>query len=328
MAASPEIAEATPENIARAADLLRVGKLVAFPTETVYGLGASIDHPGAIRRIYEVKGRPATNPLIVHVDGLEQIFAITEIDSEDVSFRLAELGALWPGPLTVVLKRKAKAPAEVSAGRDTVAIRVPKHKVALELISRAGPLAAPSANPSGYISPTSALHVAESLGSKVDLILDGGECGIGLESTVVSLLSEPPKLLRPGGISAEKLQTIMPGIDLGAFRNTTETLAPGMLPQHYSPHTALRLKTEIGDSVPERSCFVSFSAIAEEERSRYSDVRVLSEEGNLEEVAAKLFGTLRDLDKHGYAVIIVDVCKEEGLGLAIMDRLRRAAAKR
>ncbi len=322
-------------SIEEAVRLLKAGELVAFPTETVYGLGADATNESAVRKIFEVKGRPSTNPLIVHVAGPSDIAKYCDIarsfDPRLVTARLEKLSALWPGPLSVVLPRSDSIAPSVSAGGDTVAIRIPNHPVALSLLSAfGGPLAAPSANPSEYVSPTTAEHVRSGLGSKVQCIVDGGPCAIGLESTVLSLLEPSPRILRPGAITRAKLQEVLETEVLGTTVSHAEQevkLSPGLLAKHYAPRTPVRLHSSIASNseLPARIGAILFRP--HELSFTPTETRILSDQGDLEEVAARLFAALRELDDLSLDVIIVDSCDPVGLGEAIMDRLLRASSK-
>jgi L-threonylcarbamoyladenylate synthase len=326
--------DAEKEEIQRAARFLAEGKLVAFPTETVYGLGADARQPSAVSRIYTAKGRPSNNPLIVHVATVEEFERYAEIKSSwnpsIVKEWLYKLTPLWPGPLSVILPRGKEIAENVSAGGPSVALRVPRHQVALELLRAfKGPVAAPSANPSMYVSPTTAEHVRESLGDKVDFILDGGPCEVGLESTVLSLLTPIPRVLRPGAVTLDTLRHTLgcpvEGPISSGEPHTERLLSPGLLAKHYSPTTKVRLRTtlEPGERLPERTGVLIFSEWKPEFPTTES--RVLSKCRDLEEIAARLFGALRELDQANLDLIVVDTCEPIGLGEAIMDRLLRAS---
>lgn len=314
--ASDLVRAADEAAIRAAAALLREGRLVAFPTETVYGLGADAGNDRAVAAIFAAKGRPQFNPLIVHVEGIDQAEGLAAID--DRARRLIE--RFWPGPLTLVLPRRADAPVSllVSAGLPTVALRAPAHPVARALIRAAEmPIAAPSANPSGRISPSLASHVAAGLGNRVALILDAGPCPIGIESTVVDLVSERPRLLRPGGLAADAIEALVGPLASGAKATDEERpLSPGMLARHYAPGRPLRL-----DAASPRpgEQFLGFG------RCSAAGSANLSPEGNLEEAAANLFAMLWALDRPEVAGIAVAPIPDVGLGRAINDRLRRAA---
>lgn len=315
-----ETLAAAPASIARAAAVLRAGGLVAFPTETVYGLGADATNDRAVARIFEAKGRPRFNPLICH-------FPETAAAAEAVRFdararALAE--AFWPGPLTLVLPRAEACPASLlcSAGLDSLAVRVPDQPLARDLLRAVGrPLAAPSANRSGRVSPTIAAHVAAELDGRIELILDGGPCRVGLESTVVSLLGERPLLLRPGGLPAEALAEVL-GEMPAAPAEDAPLASPGMLASHYAPERPLRL-----DALSVRS-EEALLAFGPQVPAGAAATVNLSPAGDLGEAAARLFAALRDLDRPGISAIAVMPLPERGLGRAINDRLRRAAAPR
>jgi L-threonylcarbamoyladenylate synthase len=311
------IAEADEQAIARAADILRAGGLVAFPTETVYGLGANATNGEAVARIFEAKGRPRFNPLIVHVAGLGAARELADFDTRALA--LAE--AFWPGPLTLVLPLRAGTPPAISelvtAGLDTLAVRVPRHPIAQRLLAAAGcPIAAPSANISGRISPTRARHVEEDLGERIDLILDGGSTEAGLESTIV-MPSPSPTLLRPGGIAREEVEACL-GARLQDFCEA-QMRAPGQLVSHYAPRAAIRLNA---DRARPGEALLGFGPRAPEGTLN------LSPEGNLREAAANLFAYLRALDAQGPQQIAVMPVPGTGLGEAINDRLLRASAPR
>jgi L-threonylcarbamoyladenylate synthase len=309
-----------PAAVDRAAARLRAGGLVAFPTETVYGLGADATQEQAVARIFEAKDRPRFNPLIAHCADLETAAAEGAFDQRAQA--LAE--AFWPGPMTLVLPRRpdTRVARLASAGLDTVALRVPAHPQARALLAATGrPVAAPSANRSGTVSPTTAQHVAEGLGDRVDLILDGGPCGVGVESTVVDLTGADPVLLRPGGVPAEQIEARI-GRLTGASGDDSAPHSPGRLPSHYAPDRPLRLAaTEVrGDE--------GLLAFGPEVPPGAAVTRNLSPTGDLREAAANLFALLRDLDRAGVAGIAAMPVPDHGLGRAINDRLRRAAAPR
>ena len=314
------MAKTSPEMLARAAHIIRAGGLVAFPTETVYGLGADAGNGEAVARIFEAKGRPRFNPLIVHVGDLEQAEMLGEFSPE--ARRLAE--AFWPGPLSLVLPRRADAPLAglASAGLPTVALRVPSHPVALALIEAAGvPIAAPSANLSGGVSATTAQHVAADFGDSIDLILDGGASLEGLESTIVGFGPSGPVLLRSGALPRASIEAVLATSLAWPASRAAALQAPGMLASHYAPRAHLRLDA----TVPWRGeAFLAFGP----SESCDSDCLNLSESGNLREAAANLFSHLRHLDASGPDMIAVAPIPEQGLGEAINDRLRRAAAPR
>ena len=294
--------------------MLRAGELVAFPTETVYGLGADATNDTAVARVFAVKARPRFNPLIVHVPDGAAAERLVRLDGRARS--LAE--RFWPGPLTLVLPRRDDAALSllVSAGLDTVAVRVPDHPGAQALLAATGrPIAAPSANVSGRISPTTAAHVAADLDSRVSLILDGGACRVGLESTVVDLSGRGMALLRPGGVAVEDLEAVVGPIAAAA---TGPVRSPGMLRRHYAPRRPLRLNAT---DVRSGEMLLGFGPVA------VAAALNLSPRADLLEAAANLFAMLRALDETlGYTGIVVAPIPDHGLGLAINDRLRRAAA--
>jgi L-threonylcarbamoyladenylate synthase len=303
-------------DVSRAAGILAQGGLVAFPTETVYGLGGDARNDTAVARIFEAKGRPGFNPLIVHLPHLEAAREIAVFDHDAAA--LAQ--AFWPGPLTLVLPLRSGAGISplVSAGLDTIAIRVPEHPLAVRLLSAfGGPVAGPSANPSGRISPTRAQHVIDGLESRIDAVLDGGACGVGLESTIVGF-DPVPGLLRPGGLPAEAVEACL-GTALAGVTGTTETTpsAPGQLTSHYAPNAPVRLNVTTPDADETLLGFGPVEAALN-----------LSASGDLVEAAANLFHALRQLDASGVGKIAVSPVPDHGLGAAINDRLRRAAAPR
>lgn len=323
----------TPENISLAATLLCQGKLVAFPTETVYGLGADATNEKAVQKIFDAKNRPTINPLIVHVASIDAVDGVADLSADPVAAeRLKKVLHLWPGPFSAVLPRKSSIVSLVSAGLPSVAVRIPNHPIALSLLKEVKrPIAAPSANPSSYVSPTTARHVEAGLGAAVDLILDGGACPIGIESTVVSLLGRHPLLLRPGFITFEELQSILPDIQLAGAAPVEQDapLSPGLLREHYAPRTPIALRTALSESrYPARVGLIAFRAGDDFTGNfDYSVIRILSQSGQLTEVAANLFAAIRELDQMQLDLIVVDSCPAIGLGRAIMDRLVRATAK-
>ena len=313
-----------PESIRVAAEIIRGGGLVAFPTETVYGLGANALDPDAVAKIFEAKQRPSFDPLIVHIatktslDGLVQAISLAE-------HRLME--RFWPGPLTLILPKRAQVPDLVTAGLATVAIRMPAHPVAHALIREAGvPIAAPSANPFGYVSPTCAQHVLDGLGDRVDLILDGGPCPIGVESTIVSMGGAWPELLRPGSITLAEIQDVIGSIVRSSAGVATSV--PGQLPRHYAPRTPVTILSARGVrpivQEQERAGLLAMSALSHID-DRFCEVEVLSSSGDLREAARNLFAALRRLDALSLDRLYAEPCDDRGLGLAIMDRLRRCA---
>jgi L-threonylcarbamoyladenylate synthase len=322
----------TPRNLARLARALQAGELVAVPTETVYGLAANALDARACRKIFAAKGRPATDPLIVHLHSARQLALVAEPNA--AALTLAK--KFWPGPLTLVLPKTAAVPDVVSSGRPSVAVRVPAHPLFRRLLKLTGlPLAAPSANRFGYVSPTTAAHVRDGLGQKIAHILDGGPARIGLESTIVDL-RDPlrPRLLRPGAITRAELSRAL-GRPVAAASATptragTAQVAPGLLARHYSPRTPVVLHARLDARAPARGAadeawlFLARPAAAS---ARRKNVFWLDPRGELRGAARELFATLRRLDRADYKRIHVELARGAGLAAAINDRLRRAAAQ-
>lgn len=315
------IVQATGTAIAQAAELLRAGGLVAFPTETVYGIGGDATNARAVAAIFDAKGRPRFNPLIVHVAERERAHALAEFTP--LANQLAD--AFWPGPLTLVLPRKSTGGIAdlATAGLDTVAVRMPDHPVARALLLKAGlPVAAPSANRSGRVSPTRAEHVADDLGSRVGMILDGGSANHGLESTVLDVTGADVRLLRPGSIPTARIEALL-GRAIGRRANTgVQPTSPGQLASHYAPRAPLRLNAA---SATPGEALLAFGPDAPETDGPGFN---LSPRGDLVEAAANLFAALRTLDQNDITAIAVMPIPDNGLGEAINDRLRRAAAPR
>ncbi len=350
----PENPEA--EAIQAAAQAIRRGGLVAFPTETVYGLGADAFNERAVRKIFEVKGRPPDNPLIVHVSEVEDVWRVAASIPED-AWRLAERA--WPGPLTIVVPKDPGVPGAVTAGLPTVAVRMPAHPVALSLIRESGtPIAAPSANPSGRPSPTRGDHVVRDLDCMVDVILDGGETFFGLESTIIDFTRDPPVLLRPGPYPLEAIERIIGRRlevppEARGLSEAERPLAPGMKYRHYAPETPLSLVdcpeldaervrevvTRILEERLERGLRVAILS-SSENRGHYEGylkktglegyVKIidLGSRSRLEVVARRLFEALRELDVIGVDLAISEPFPERGVGLAVMNRLRKASSER
>ncbi|MCE9508716.1 MAG: threonylcarbamoyl-AMP synthase [Alphaproteobacteria bacterium] len=323
------ILEATPENIQKAADRLKSGGLVALPTETVYGLGADATNDRAVASIFAAKGRPSFNPVIVHFKNKNDAAQAVEFNGQ------AELLAslFWPGPLTLILPRRKDANISLlcSAGLPTLAVRCPAHPVAQQLIAALGrPIAAPSANKSGSLSPTTPQHVLQSLGENAGLILAGGKAAVGLESTVLDMTGEIPVLLRPGAVTVEDLQQHIGKVAVELEAVADNPKSPGQLLKHYAPKTPLRLRAvdiKPGEALlafgPARFMGVQGGGAAKDlPRSAHLN---LSEQGDLNEAAANLFAMLHQLDSGGFKAIAVMDIPEMGLGMAINDRLRRAA---
>ncbi len=310
-------------SIRQAAQIIRKGGLVAFPTETVYGLGADAGNELAVARIFEVKARPRIDPIIIHVADAES----ARLYGRFPESANALMTKFWPGPLTLIVDRSPSVPPIVTAGLETVAIRVPAHPAALALIRAAQcGIAAPSANPFGYVSPTEARHVAEQLGDAIDLILDGGPCMIGLESTILSLVGETPRILRAGGIAVEELESILGTVDLliGAAQHPQ---APGQLKRHYATQTRLEIIEEALENLKAGEKVGLLCLTPPQDIDKYAAVEVLSPSGDLREAAANLFRALRRLDTLRLDRILARPIPERGLGFAIMDRLRRCSAE-
>ena len=315
-----------PRAIATAVAALRAGEVVAFPTETVYGLGADALNERAVAQVFAIKGRPRFDPLIVHLADKEAVSYYAAV----IDHRAAALmERFWPGPLTLVLRKRPVIPDLVTAGLDSVSLRVPAHPVALALLQAVGtPIAAPSANPFGYVSPTTAMHVQDMLGDSIGLILDGGPCTVGVESTVCALTEEAAVVLRTGGVTVEEIETVIGPVAL-ASSSRSDARSPGTLPRHYSPHVPLRLLAP-GEDIPHpgQGERVGLLIVAPRpDATGYVVVEALSQDGNLVEAAANLFATLRRLDHLGLDGVVVGPVPESGIGRAIMDRLRRAAAR-
>ena len=337
-----QLLPATDDSLALAARLFAEGQLVAFPTETVYGLGAHALDAEAVRGIFAAKGRPADNPLIVHIHDRSQLDGICEVN--DLALRLMD--AFWPGPLTIILPRKANVPDVVTAKLDTVAVRMPSHPVAMALLKACNlPIAAPSANRSGKPSPTSAKHVFDDMDGRIPLIIDGGESDVGLESTVISLVGEKPCILRPGGVTKAMLEEVIGPVDLAGsilrpLEKGEKALSPGMMYKHYSPDgqvtliegeesavvEALRRLHAHAEGEGHRACVMCFTEHVEALKACHP--HDIGSKDDSCEVARRLFATLRDLDDEKMDVIFSEVVPPEGVGLAVMNRLGRAAAFR
>jgi L-threonylcarbamoyladenylate synthase len=313
--------------VATAARCLAGGGLVAFPTETVYGLGADATNAAAIARLYEAKGRPSFNPLIAHVRDLGAAERIARFDEKAIALA----SAFWPGPLTLVLSKTKDCPVAdlATAGLETIAIRVPAHPLARDILRAfGGPVVAPSANLSGHVSPTTAAHVQSDLAGRIDLIVDGGAVEVGVESTIVGCF-EVPMLLRPGGVPRGEIERVLgralaqPPDDLNG--DNGQPLAPGMLASHYAPRTRVRLDAE---RIEPGEALLAFGSGSVQGIDAATAVMNLSARGDLAEAAANLFGYLRALDARGVRAIAVMPVPHHGLGEAINDRLRRAAVGR
>jgi L-threonylcarbamoyladenylate synthase len=340
-----EILSATEEHIARAAAVIRAGGLVAFPTETVYGLGADALNKDAVRKIFLAKERPADDPLIVHIAHAQQLTQLAR-QIPQRAWDLAE--KFWPGPLTLVLPKTDRVPPVTTGGLDTVAVRAPAHPVAQKLLERSGvPIAAPSANRFGRPSPTTAQHVWEDLDGRIDLIVDGGPTPIGVESTVLDLTQEPPMVLRPGGVTLEELREVLSEVRL---LNSSEAAkrSPGTRYRHYAPRARVLLVEQgaaeaalkrlsgkrVGvlvhrDLTPRPPSRSGKGELPSPRRGGAGgEVIVIQMPQSLKAYARRLFAVLRELDAQGVDVIIVEKLEERGLGRAIMDRLRRASSEK
>jgi L-threonylcarbamoyladenylate synthase len=306
----------------QAAALLHQGGVVAFPTETVYGLGADALNPRAVARIFEIKQRPFFDPLIVHV-AHEQMLDTVVAALPPSARRLAQ--AFWPGPLTLILPKKPAIPDLVTSGLPGVGVRMPAHDMALKLIRHVNrPLAAPSANPFGAISPTTAAHVRDGLGAAVDMVLDGGACEVGVESTIVSFMQSQPMLLRPGGLALEAIESHIGPVLIPAD-DDFQVASPGRLLRHYAPGSQLFLCDELKTLAPDSG--VGVLAYSGSVRSGFGGYEVLSPAGDVYEAAANLFAALRRLDALGVGTIYAQRAPHSGLGRAINDRLWRASVK-
>lgn len=331
------------ESIQLASELLHEGQLVAFPTETVYGLGADATNAEAVLSIFKAKGRPADNPLIVHIYDIAQMDRLCAVPDEAIPL----MEAFWPGPLTMLFNKYPLIPDEVTAGLSTVAVRMPSHPVAAALLRACGlPVAAPSANSSGKPSPTLASHVMEDMHGKIPLILDGGPCEVGVESTVLDLCHGTPTILRPGGITREMLESVLhapvalAGSILRPLKADEKALSPGMRYKHYAPKATvtlvegpdekvisrLRLLWQQETSSGKKACVLCFSEHMEllQDCSPHD----IGSRNRMEDIAHRLFQTLRQLDEEGMESVFSEVVPPEGIGLAVMNRLGRAAAFR
>lgn len=326
MSALPPFLTDSPADLTRAAELLRSGEIVALPTETVYGLAADALNEAAVHKVFEAKGRPFLDPLIVHVPDLDALARVAVPDA-----CLSELAAFWPGPLTVILPRRECVPDLVTAGKSTVAVRIPVHPLFREVLRLSGrPLAAPSANPFGYVSPTTADHVRDSLGGRCPWIVDGGPCAHGVESSIVDLTQpDRVRLLRPGPISLERLQAALGPIDVVTHATSQDAAqdAPGMLERHYSPNIPVLL-FERGAPIPTLPPGAALVLQARRDKlpPRTRDY-YLSERGDAEEAAHALFALLRRIDREHHSIIVAELAAPAGIGAALNDRLRRAAAR-
>jgi L-threonylcarbamoyladenylate synthase len=318
------IYKATRENIKLASVTIKNGGLVAFPTETVYGLGADGLNPIAVAKIFETKKRPAFNPLILHICKKEELNRFAVFDDKRI---IKLIQNFWPGPLTLVLPKKEIVPDIVTSGNSTVAIRMPYNSTALDLIKKCKtPIAAPSANKFGQLSPTEAAHVEKSIGEKVDMILDGGKCSVGVESTILQLENNKFILLRPGGLSLEDLEKVIGKIEIKK-QLSKKPNSPGQLPYHYSPSIPLFFLTEKSLMKFNNKKIGALFFKTPTSTQNFTTIKILSESGDLKEAAANLFTHLHALEKENIDLILVEPVKKEGLGLAIMDRLKKGTKR-
>lgn len=312
-------------DVLKAKAILEKGNLVAIPTETVYGLAGNALDVASVTKIFQVKNRPSFDPLIVHTNSLERASSFLK-HIPDMAHQLAE--ALWPGPLTLLLEKQSNIPDLVTAGLDRVAIRIPDHPMTLQLLTQLDfPLAAPSANPFGYISPTEAAHVDEQLGDQLEYILDGGPCIVGVESTIIGFENSQPWIYRTGGTSIEQIEALIGPVSVQSH-STSNPKAPGMLKSHYAPRKPLILgdlptliQQHAGENFGILSFDQSFDAVEPEKQI------VLSPSGKIQEAAQKLFGALRMLDKMPVKFILAEYVPTNGIGKAINDRLKRASVQ-
>ncbi len=311
--------KANNKSVQKAALIIKSGGLVAFPTETVYGLGANGLNPIAVAKIFEAKKRPAFNPLILHIANTNWLNRLTTVKSKKVN---ALINKFWPGPLTLVLPKTELVPDIVTSGNPTVAVRMPNHPIALQLIEMSEtPIAAPSANKFGHLSPTEAVHVAKYLGDRVDMILDGGKSSVGVESTIMQFHENEFFLLRHGGLSKEDIEKEIGEIQIG-ITNQYKPISPGQLPFHYSPHTPLKFFNEKFLDGKRKIGAIFFKEV--KHLFPFSNVKLLSVQGDLREAAANLFSLLHEMEKENLDLILVEKIEEKGLGRAIMDRLKKA----
>jgi L-threonylcarbamoyladenylate synthase len=342
-----EFLSITGESLERAAACLRDGGLVAFPTETVYGLGADAFNLAALAKVFEAKGRPRFDPLIIHIAALETLEKVADLSllGRVAKKNLAVLAEnFWPGPLTLILPKREAVPDLATSGLPTAAIRFPSHPVAQRLIALSGgAVAAPSANPFGYLSPTTAEHVRDQLGEKVDIILDGGPSKVGVESTVLDISGERPRLFRPGGVPIEKIESLIGSVEPAGTVAGNAMVSPGLLKSHYAPRASISIYSGEGiialpreagssaflffDGSTRRAWLSGQAAVPPDSDEAMPQLMTLSERGDTLEAAANLFGFLHELDRAGISQIHAQLAPEQGLGLAINDRLRRASSR-
>lgn len=323
--------------VEKAAQIIKDGGVVAFPTETVYGLGADASNEAAISKVFSIKGRPSNNPLIVHVANKQAAIKLLDLAGERLLInRFEKLSKLWPGPISIVAPKADVISDLVTGGSKNIAVRVPDNEIALQLLLEAGtPIAAPSANLSGQLSPTKSEHVTKYLGDKIDLVLDGGDCKVGLESTVVSIVGENVAILRPGAITKENLEEVLNETVLDHSKHVSKSnseilSSPGLLESHYRPRTPLYFERDVEpmNLTAQKIARVYLDGRKNRELSGQVIREVsLSETGNLNESAANLFSTLHELDELGLDAIIIDSTEDQGIGAALMNRLNRACFK-
>jgi L-threonylcarbamoyladenylate synthase len=316
-----QILEPTEENIIKASEIIKSGGLVAFPTETVYGLGANGYNPIAAAKIFEAKGRPKFNPLILHICDISKIEEISTIKIKSIE---KVLNKFFPGPLTIVVPKTERVPDIITAGNPTVAIRMPNNKIALELIKYSGvPIAAPSANKFGKLSPTTALHVAKQLKDRIDVVLDGGKSSVGVESTIIEIAGENIYLLRPGGLSAEVIEEEI-GKKLLKKETGKNPNAPGQLLYHYAPQKTINFLTE-EELIKNKDKRIGALLFSEKfDYFNFAVKKYLTKTEDYREAASNLFFMLHELETENIDIILAEPVKEEGLGRAIMDRLKKA----
>ncbi len=314
-----QILKPTKETIKIAVDILKNGGVIAFPTETVYGLGANGLNSIAVAKIFEIKNRPFFDPIILHIGKKEDVKKLWKEINERAE-KLIE--KFWPGPLTIILPKTEIVPYIVTSGLETVAVRMPSHPVALEILEKVDfPIAAPSANIFGRLSPTEAIHVEKQIGNKIEIIIDGGKCPVGIESTVIDLTTQENIILRPGGIPKEEIEKVIGEVKI--IKRSEKILSPGQLPYHYSPKTPLKILRnykEVKKGI--KAGLLAFKEAKEKEK--FVKIEVLSEKGDLIEAASNFFSLLHKLDNAGLDIIYAEPVPEEGLGIAIMDRLYKA----
>lgn len=331
-----------PDLIRQASEIILHRGLVAFPTETVYGLGANALDEEAVAKIFIAKGRPSNDPLIVHMASVDDISRIAS-EIPPIVKKLAE--AFWPGPLTLILPKQAHVPDAVTSGLNTVAVRVPSHPIALALIQASGvPIAAPSANRFGHTSPTTAVHVMDDLDGRIDMVLDGGSTSVGVESTVLDVTCTPPMILRPGGVSREALEAVIGAVDLRKNRVEADNeaqVSPGLLGKHYTPRAELILCSGEKESALEKLSALAKQAqaegrsvgllLADEDLKSFESIAsipyALGSSNDLEHIARNLYAGMRALDDQNVNIILTRDFGKQGLGLAIHDRLMRAASR-